>query len=92
MWIKREVVPGPAVQTDAELSEYGRKSGNTGNRGTGAHGYLVHREERPLFYGGVAGIIVLLGHVNNACRKVVKSPISSDFPRPTLSVGRPIKR
>lgn len=28
-WLKREVCPGPKVQTDAELSEYGRKSGNT---------------------------------------------------------------
>ncbi|KAH6880683.1 GMC oxidoreductase-domain-containing protein, partial [Thelonectria olida] len=28
-WIKREVAPGPAVQTDQELPEYGRKTGNT---------------------------------------------------------------
>ncbi|KAK2739520.1 hypothetical protein FQN55_009396 [Onygenales sp. PD_40] len=28
-WIKREVAPGPNVQTDAELSEYGRKTANT---------------------------------------------------------------
>lgn len=28
-WLKREVAPGPKVQTNAELSEYGRKVGNT---------------------------------------------------------------
>lgn len=28
-WLKREVAPGPKVQTFAELSEYGRKVGNT---------------------------------------------------------------
>ncbi|KAI8293005.1 Choline oxidase [Colletotrichum sp. SAR 10_98] len=28
-WIKREFAPGPAIQSDKELSEYGRKAGNT---------------------------------------------------------------
>ncbi|KAH6661537.1 hypothetical protein F5X68DRAFT_252899 [Plectosphaerella plurivora] len=28
-WIKREVAPGPAAQTDEQLSEYGRKTSNT---------------------------------------------------------------
>lgn len=28
-WLKREVAPGPAVQTDEELSEYGRKVAHT---------------------------------------------------------------
>jgi choline dehydrogenase-like flavoprotein len=28
-WLKREVAPGPAVQTDQELSEYGRKVAHT---------------------------------------------------------------
>ncbi|KAF5518857.1 Choline oxidase [Colletotrichum aenigma] len=28
-WIKREFAPGPAIQSDNELSEYGRKAGNT---------------------------------------------------------------
>ena len=28
-WIKREVAPGPAVQTDEELSEYGRRAAHT---------------------------------------------------------------
>lgn len=28
-WLKREVAPGPALQTDEELSEYGRKAAHT---------------------------------------------------------------
>ena len=28
-WIKREVAPGPKVQTDEELSEYGRRAAHT---------------------------------------------------------------
>jgi choline dehydrogenase-like flavoprotein len=28
-WLKREVAPGPAIQTDEELSEYGRKVAHT---------------------------------------------------------------
>jgi len=28
-WLKREVAPGPAVQTDDELSEYGRRAAHT---------------------------------------------------------------
>lgn len=28
-WIKREVAPGPKIQTDEELSEYGRRVGHT---------------------------------------------------------------
>jgi choline dehydrogenase-like flavoprotein len=28
-WIKREIAPGPAIQTDAELSEYGRRAAHT---------------------------------------------------------------
>ncbi|KAL8816602.1 MAG: hypothetical protein Q9191_008300, partial [Dirinaria sp. TL-2023a] len=28
-WLKREVAPGPAVQTDAQLSEYGRRAAHT---------------------------------------------------------------
>lgn len=28
-WLKREVAPGPAIQTDAQLSEYGRRAAHT---------------------------------------------------------------
>ena len=28
-WLKREVAPGPALQTDEELSEYGRRAAHT---------------------------------------------------------------
>ncbi|KAK4986063.1 hypothetical protein LTR66_007995, partial [Elasticomyces elasticus] len=28
-WLKREVAPGPACQTDEELSEYGRRAAHT---------------------------------------------------------------
>ena len=28
-WLKREIAPGPKVQTDEELSEYGRKAAHT---------------------------------------------------------------
>ncbi|KAL2672841.1 hypothetical protein Neosp_013557 [[Neocosmospora] mangrovei] len=43
-WIKREVAPGPGCQTDQELSEYGRKTGNTVYHpcGTAKMGDVVH--------------------------------------------------
>ncbi|KAF5003877.1 hypothetical protein FDECE_9607 [Fusarium decemcellulare] len=43
-WIKREVAPGPGAQTDQELSEYGRKTGNTVYHpcGTAKMGDVVH--------------------------------------------------